>query len=161
MVLILVGIFLLIASVIIHALKMKTQKEEIIPVGDFHLNMDREELDQEVQMFRSLVDESVEKVRKEYEKIVQTQEKLEKMLMEATESIKKMEKLREEISLQLLQKQEPQDNPESAPQSEVAAFLHRDISLEDVAQQLNMGIGELKLRLSLLKKENLYYANRK
>lgn len=151
------AIFVLFAVMLVHSSKVKHQKEEAVPIDDFHLNMEKEELDQEVQTFRLLVDESVEKINTQYEKIRQAQAELKVLLAQAKETAGQLAKLRKEAAVQVSGR--PQ--AELPPAEGEGDFLNPNVGLENIAQQLNMGVGELKLRLTLLKKENLYYANRK
>jgi len=152
-----VAVGVLFAVMVVHSSKINHRKEEAVPLDDFHLHMDKEGIDQEVQMFRLLVDESVEKINVQYEKIQKAQAELKDLLRQANDAAVRLRKLKKGITPEAGESKESQ-KPSS---SDGPDFLNPNAGLENIAQQLNMGVGELKLRLTLLKKENLYYANRK
>ncbi|MCM8773848.1 MAG: hypothetical protein NC820_03835 [Candidatus Omnitrophica bacterium] len=141
-------LFLIIVLVRIREKRENTLLEEDFSFDDEGLKKDMEEL-------HSLINHSLELIREEKESIEQAKRELIVLLEDSKLCIQKLRELNLGIRKQkeLIKK----DSDEEL----VYSLIEQGLSIEDIAQRLNMGIAELRLRLSLWDKNGLHNAHRR
>jgi len=135
---------------------------EWVDFSDTKLNFD-----QELGEFRSIIKESLDEVRKERISLEETKENFTRLIEESKHYIQRLEELKKEMLSPA-----PKDIPRRVSCGQgggesrntyyeaINSLLGRGLSIENVAQRLQMGVGEVRLRLALLEKADTRYEDR-
>ncbi|MCM8756579.1 MAG: hypothetical protein NC817_00900 [Candidatus Omnitrophica bacterium] len=143
-------LFLFLISILA---RIRERRESTLLEEDF--SFDDEGLKKDMEELHSLINHSLEIIREEKKSIEQAKRELIVLLEDSKRCIQKLEELNLGIHKQgeLIKK----DRDEEL----VYSLINQGLSIEDIAQRLNMGIAELRLKLSLWDKNGLHNAHRR
>lgn len=132
------------------------------PWEEDDLRLLREGFDKELKEFRSLIEENVEEARKERLLLEEARRETEALRQECRQHLEKLEDIMEK---KMAVCPEPGSFPlphqdRARRHEKMHSLLRQGLSLETVAQRLQMGLGEARLRLALSEKEENGYENR-
>lgn len=159
------GIVCAVNMVIIHFLKMRFSSPQ--PVWkEEGFDTVKDEFDQELHDFRLIIEENVKNIRREQEILEQTKKELQVLVEESRQCIEKLESLKGEPRTPRPVLNLSQSAPETKEEVRDPRFIKmsflrgQGLSAETIAHRLQMGIGEVRLRLALMEKEDAVYENR-
>ncbi len=155
------GIVCIINMAVIQFLKNRLAARPE-PWDESELHPFKEDLDRELKDFRSAIEDNMAEVRKERVLLEKARGELESLRQECRQYLKKLEDIMEK-GLEV--RHEPESLSLTQPENDrryekMHSLLRQGLSLETVAQRLQMGMGEARLRLALSEKEESGYENR-
>jgi len=159
------GLVCAVNMIIIYFLKKRLappqllwKEEEFAPV--------KEGFDQELTDFREIIEENLKIIGEERALLESSRLELQALIGESRQCIDKLEQLKNEnkrIAPELIEENSAAERKEEVRDQRFVkmAFLRdRGLSPESIAHRLQMGIGEVRLRLALMEKEDAVYESR-
>ncbi|MBD3264304.1 MAG: hypothetical protein GF375_04295 [Candidatus Omnitrophica bacterium] len=148
---------------VLNFLKSKFQGNRDTSGQEGGIDYIKEDLDKDVEELHSLIESSLEEVKAERLKIEEERRNFQALMEEGKACIEELKQLKEEMPEEPLQPKSESGEVESAKRlcrdksyNTLYSLLKQGLSIEDIAQSMNMGMGELKLRLAVLKNEDMW-----
>ena len=113
---------------------------------------------QELNELREIIEENIEEARKEKFSLENTKEEIKCLLKESRECIRQLEQLNIKKDFSVGEdtsglKNSREKETKDVPSERIGFLLSKGYSVGDIAQRLQMGVGEARLRIAFLEKE--------